>query len=785
MANSAKIRTMRDDIDEAKKDLEEQTRQQQKPQVMDIAEESIKKQPLRSKSIQSDQSSSRQAAGFDARQPEKNSAILPKEDRKPIFISPEKPIALFSKKINAAEDNEIKDLVKRISDETDKDSYDDKNLTKKETSEKNFSQTEKTGQTASETIDKNKGETEAIIEKTTQEIIDDLAEKNDAKKKNKEAEAAKKSMEEMETLKKDLNKIEAEEKIREAETAKRSARETEVLEKNTKEVEDLKKMIGRISESAINAEKKAGDEIRNMENKEAEAAKKSMEEMETLKKDLNKIEAEEKIREAETAKRSARETEVLEKNTKEVEDLKKMIGRISESAINAEKKAGDEIDNVKKSNEATQKNGAVKPLARQHKQNIQQSSQITGVKKVEDMPVSIPSSEKEGGSFWKNVLEQIKKTDESRKINDLKNENLIPKIKTGEEGKFEKYSEQSGVLQNNSRQKEEPDKKSLPKKVYNENYTPPAERLARGKQELYSSVVKKVKAREEKGEMESLKNTVMLKNRRILSKNEEYEKLKRSIARKYHIQLFPLPWKKIISAAIIALATTGVVSYFVFSRINPHAPISNPPVIAGDEIQKFSVVEKKIIISRKDFEGFNNLESEAFNIFNSDENIKAIKLLIVNSETDRNILPLPEALDSIGIINAKENTNYLPDGFLRAAANNYNIFIFKTEKKAIRYGLAIKTNNKDSLSSVMRAWEKEEAKNKKMSAVLKPLFVNDKNFGDNLGSFSASLYKNIEIRYVHLVNKDTALNYFFYEDVLVFTTSKETAFTMVDFLITN
>ncbi len=694
MASSAKIRTMQDDIDEAKKNLEEETRQRQKPQILDIKKENTKKQLL-SKPIQSNRLGSQKAANLGAQQSERNFAIPPEESRKPVFISPEKPIAQFSKKINAAEDNELKNLIKRISSETDEDPDDDKNLTKKETL-----RIEKNNIAEDRAADKNKDGTEAIIEEAAEEIVDDLTEKN------------------------------------------------------------------------------------NINNKEEKIIKKSAEEIEALKKDLNKLEAEEKIREKEIESRHMEEIEVLEKNAKGIEDLKKMISRISESS-SAEKKTEIKTTNAEKTKKYIQKNDKIRPLAQQYEQNIQQSAHFTEAQKIESKPASALPDKNENKSFWKNVLEQTKKTGESRKINDLKNENLASKIKTDEGGKFEKYSEQSGILQNNNQREEEPYKKSLSEKVYDENYTPPAERLAWGKQEFYSSVIKKIKPREEKGEMESLKNAAMIKNRQILSKDEEYKKLKHSIAKKYHINLFSLPWKKIISVAVAVIALAGIASYFVFSETNPFSPDTKPPVVIGSEIEKFSSLEKEIIISKKNLQGFNNLESEALNIFNSDNNIKIIKLLVINNEEEENILSLPEALDSIGIINIKGNINYLPDGFLQAAANNYNIFIFKTAKGTIRYGLAIKASDKNSLSGVMLTWEKEEARSKKMSAIFKPLFVNDKNFEDALGSFSASFYKNIEIRYVHLINKDTALNYFFYEDILIFATSKDTAFTIVDFLVSN
>ena len=193
-------------------------------------------------------------------------------------------------------------------------------------------------------------------------------------------------------------------------------------------------------------------------------------------------------------------------------------------------------------------------------------------------------------------------------------------------------------------------------------------------------------------------------------------------------------------------------------------------------------MENKITITKKDLKGFNSLETDAMTIFDSDKNIKIIKLLAVDNKTDKNILPLKEALDAIGVIDIKESINYLPGEFLQETTDNYNLFLFKTKKDTIRYGLAIKINNEYSMSELMKEWEEEESKNKKMTTVLKPLFGNDRNFGEVFSPLSTATYKGVEIKYISLIDKETALDYFIYNDILVFATSKDSAFTMVDLL---
>lgn len=668
MTNNAKIRTMQDDIDEAKKNMEEQIKQRQKQQALDIAKENIKKQPLWPKQVQSNQFSSRQAADSDAQQPEKNSVILPEKNREPIFISPEKPIMRSSKKINAAENNELKDLIKRISDETDEDPDYDKDLTKKETDKKDGLQTEKSILATSKTTDKNKDKTEAIMEETLQGVADDLARKNDAREKSGEKEITKKSMGEMEALKKDLNKIEVEEKIREREIASRDIKKTGDLKRNAKEIEDLKKMISRISESS-----------------------------------------------------------------------------------SAKKKTGAKIDNVEEA------------------------------KKIEDKSASVLPDKNESKSFWKNILEQIKKTGKSRKANDFKNENLTSKVKTGKDGKFEKYSERSGVLQNNNRRKEEPDKKSLSEKAYDENYTPPGERLAQEKQEFYSSVIKKIKPREEKDEMESLKNAAMIKNRQILSKDEEYKKLKYSIAKKYHINLFSLPWKKIISVAVIVIALAGIVSYFVFSETNPFAPIVAPPVVVGNELSIFDGIKERGGITEDTISSLGYLEVVT-DYFDKQKGVEILKLIIIDNEQDRK---MPVFREALGLI--KINPADFSEDFWGIAGNDYNLFIFKTKMETYRLGIAIKLNNIAESRNVMSNWEQETSKDKRMTKVFKGLFLDDPLPREEsfIKPFNSTVYKNINIRYIHLPDKDTSLNYFIYNDILVITTSKDSSFLMVDLMVNS
>ena len=124
--------------------------------------------------------------------------------------------------------------------------------------------------------------------------------------------------------------------------------------------------------------------------------------------------------------------------------------------------------------------------------------------------------------------------------------------------------------------------------------------------------------------------------------------------------------------------------------------------------------------------------------------------------------------------------------------DKYNLFIFRTKENHIRYGIAIGLKDRYLMSEIMKEWEEERSANKKMITVLKPLFAGDKNYGDIYRSFSSANYSGVEVKYVHLIDENTALNYFIHNsnendgnDLLVITTSKNDTHTIIDLLADN
>lgn len=500
--------------------------------------------------------------------------------------------------------------------------------------------------------------------------------------------------------------------------------------------------------------------------------------------------------EKETGKESFAEKMERIPEKKEEKDINTDTENVAEENKTEETKKVETPDN--------KKSGTIKiPLTGRIQRKLPSESLDADTKEiVEELENDVSDHDKtedqKEKSFWSNISEKLKKDDshkETDKIKDVQDK----KIKANRDekalkNKVEKPNKAGTFIKKKRKIEEIKEEKNTYSKVG--GYVLPENRLIHEKQRFYSSVSKKIKLRKDKGEMEGLKNTSdMKKKRKILSREEEYGKLKKSIISKYHVKLFQLPWKKIIPVSLIILLVAGASFYYAMSVLVPELkPQLSSNVVFGEELPEFTNIEKKITISESSLKGLDGLEKNAKNIFDENYNLKVIKLVIVNTEDKegRNILSLKEALGATRIIDTENNKNYLPEKFLEISMDKYNFFIFRTKEYQIRYGIVIGLKDRYLMSEIMREWEKERSINKKMIAVLKPLFAGDRNYGDVYKSFNYENYSGVEIRYVHLMDEGTALNYFVYSndeddgnDLLVITTSRESAHTIADLLAEN
>lgn len=571
-----------------------------------------------------------------------------------------------------------------------------------------------------------------------------------------------------------------------------------------KDVGELQNLVSRISET-IPEKRSPSATVRREEISDQEKLPKpniesaSRETEEKINREIDK-EMEARINK-EMEKKIKNETEVVaatslkinkkekkDKKNEDAEKLKSLISRISKTAEKEDvrrsvvKKTGVIPEKKEESKETKKDNVAGIPLTGEIQKRLPSEFSSMDTK---DIVSRDEVGNKEKKSFWGNISEKLKKGDNCERISEIK---TVPNKKILED-KVEKHNK-SGVLAGNNKKIEKTEKdKSFYLK--SDKYVLPENRLIHGKQKFYSSVSKRIKLREDKGEMEGLKNASDIKKKqKILSREEEYKRLKKSIISKYHVKLFRLPWKKIIPVSLIIILVAGASFYYAMSVLVPKSsPSSSPDVVYGEELSEFINIEKKITISEGSLRGFDSLETVAKDIFDANRKIKIIKLVIVNTEDkeNRNILSLQNSFDAFGV-----NKNSLPERFLEISADKYDFFIFKTKDDHIRYGIAIGLKDRYLMSEIMKEWEEERSVNKKMITVFKPLFASDRNYGDIYKQFNSANYNGVEVRYVHLINEDTALNYFIYNnseddgsDLLVITTSKDSTYTIADLLMDN
>jgi hypothetical protein len=480
--------------------------------------------------------------------------------------------------------------------------------------------------------------------------------------------------------------------------------------------------------------------------------------------------------------------------TTEISELKSLISRISKSISNDDSAKRQEEQNksrmTKKESRITKTEAEIESKAeietRDRDKGIEAKKTVDEITKYKKPSMTAsdkkPVKEKTKKSFWESISEKLKTTSSQQKTYELNKYKSKPKnkdIKDTKENKIEEVS-RSGILSSEKTEADSTKKENKEPYLDKNEYISPENRLIHGKQEYYSSIKKKIEPRKNKDEIKELESTVVDKKKtKVLSPKEEYKKLKRGIIEKYHIKLFSLPWKKIIAVSALIISSTGLIVYYLLSNITPPPPPPPPPIVAGAELEEFDSIQDKIEMTKEDVKKLNIIEIEANKKFSSNKNINILKLLITDQD---NLLPLKEALQAINVINTETSANNLPENFLEKLTNDYNLFIFKTKQNRIRLGIAARSNDISYLQQIMEDWEEEKIESKKISVVFKPLFMNDRT--KEIGkSFEQTEYKGITIRYLHLPNQDTALNYFTYNDILVVATSKDNVFQIADLLV--
>lgn len=551
------------------------------------------------------------------------------------------------------------------------------------------------------------------------------------------------------------------------------------------------------------------DDLREIEGKLAGESENKKQYNDSISKSQNEIQARIKELEILSTKKDAT-IQPSETKNDEIIRLKNIISRVSQTTERKEPaRESDKKENIQNAGEKVEKLPAKEPIF-----NVESNlgKTVSAVETIVKKPISIiePKTDRKDilnkeeigkRGFWKNISENFKKreniketkeADEAKKMSEIEEIKEVDETKETSEAKeiieeneiskIEK-SDKSGILKpflekmKETSEEEDLDEEAR-KKFEEKKYLAPENRLTLKKQQYYSSIRKKIKSKEQEQEedLENLAKTVKQKQK-ILSKSEEYKKLKQKIIKKYHIRVSSLPWKKIIVFSSFAIAIIGV-SYFLALYYFTPPPPPIPASIEINELAMFDSMKERVEITENTISNLGYLETVTSYLDNQ-KMVEISKLIIINNEQDRKMPTFKKALELIKI-----NPANFPEDFLGIVRNDYNLFVFKTKRETYRLGIAVKLNNTAEPRNIMSNWEQETNKDRRMTRVFKGLFLDDplpreENF---IKPFNSSIYKNINIRYNHLPDKDTALNYFIYDDTLVITTSKDTSFLMVDLM---
>lgn len=395
--------------------------------------------------------------------------------------------------------------------------------------------------------------------------------------------------------------------------------------------------------------------------------------------------------------------------------------------------------------------------------------------KILKSPISPETSKAEDRSYFKKIADSKQAIEPKLEKVEEKFSNLQSAAQTSEvkPEKVKEFESSSGIIKTNSQEgtKREEELAKARRSYIDSQYVSPTSRLVFGKQEHYSSIRKHIEERHLDADLKELESKVAKNENVILSEKEEKKKLKQRIMSKYHIKS-PSTLRNIFVVAVIIIAIAGGGLYTYLSRIDVTPPEVVVPPVPGKQLASLSTISDSIEITTEDLQNPIILREEIAKKFSTDLNLRFFKLIIKDEKV--NYVKLNSALDSINI-----KTELLPQAFLEQTEDEYSILVFKTQKNTARLALAIKLKPNNTMSDIMMNWEKDRTK---LKDTLSPIFVSDRSSDIQNSYFQNGYYKDVNIRYVSLPDKDTAIDYFIHDSTLVIATTKDDTFRLIDIL---
>lgn len=311
------------------------------------------------------------------------------------------------------------------------------------------------------------------------------------------------------------------------------------------------------------------------------------------------------------------------------------------------------------------------------------------------------------------------------------------------------------------------------------NYKTPENRLVSDKQAYYSSLHNKTQrprvAQQNLDRFREILNEQQQND--ASSPNDETQNLKRQIEQKYGLdKKKTLPVKKIGVIAIAILVLWGGALFVVFNK----AKTPTAPVQTVQEGKNIPIIEtnlpEEVMVTQSQVQGINYFDRSA-TPWNSYSEGQVLRLNIVDNNNKKRL----KRDDALKALLGENNFNNLPQGLLPLLNEEYNIVAFKSDGE-VRLGLTFSFNSARTtdLKNQLTAWENTGNKAHRMHNVLRKLFLNAPVVETTNYAFSGFEKESIEIRYVNLPNPDIAMDYFIYNNLLTFTTSKDTTDNMLE-----
>ena len=374
----------------------------------------------------------------------------------------------------------------------------------------------------------------------------------------------------------------------------------------------------------------------------------------------------------------------------------------------------------------------------------------------------------------KEKLEEIKERKKAREEGEMKKSGIISFTK--------KEKSKSGGEALKEIEKKAAEEISQPAK---ETYLSPEARLLYNKPEHRSSVLNKVKEKNDSPEISKIektfKNQKPFKEKKKLEPDKEYKLFKRNLKGKYRAISAEKMSKRLVFGlvAIMIIGISAVFVWFLVLKKSPEGPLSPVSEMAAvEEIEEFSSINDEIVINSGKGEDTGLAAKINAKAARLEREGRMANILRVAVKKEGAAVPLKELLEELKIEMPGDTLDFFDN-------NRYNLILFKEKSGVKRLGLALATNNPSTARLKFQSWENENIASRKIYRAFEPLFLGSRLSVIPRNKFKTGEYLGVKMRYLQIPDQNTSFDYLIYGNIIVVTTSKDSIFQMIEILISS